>query len=79
MALAVDKFDLLFSEIIKTAANVKEAFAILGILYASRRTIGLSWCLYKAIRTYGIAKLCKTDLKSRYGGSWAGRWFSAIF
>ena len=72
MALAVDRFELLANEIISVISSARDALAIIGILYAARKTVSVAIKVCTALKTYGLSSIGRTDLRLRYG-QWAGQ------
>ncbi|XP_071955285.1 inactive hydroxysteroid dehydrogenase-like protein 1 [Antedon mediterranea] len=71
MAVAVDKFDLLFDEIVRQFTSFSEAFAIVGAIYTTHKTFNIIHGCYRAIYVYGAPRLRgRPNLVSRYG-RWA--------
>jgi len=69
---AVDRFEFLFRSIGGLLTNAREVLALVGILYTSRKTLQLSFCLLKAGNDHLLSKLSKwSDLRRRFG-DWAG-------
>jgi len=72
MALAVDRFEYLASEIISTLTSARDVLAAIGTLYAARTALSVVYRLLTTLKTYGIAPSLRYDLRQRYG-QWAGQ------
>ncbi|XP_033118394.1 inactive hydroxysteroid dehydrogenase-like protein 1 [Anneissia japonica] len=75
MAVAVDRVDMLFNEMILQLrgqlSSFSDAFAIVGAIYTTQKTLNIVCGCYRAISVYGLPKLRRRpDLVSRYG-PWA--------
>ncbi|XP_060075045.1 inactive hydroxysteroid dehydrogenase-like protein 1 [Ylistrum balloti] len=68
---AVDSFEYLFREISSVCRSTRDALALIGALYASRKTLQLMSCVLKAGHDHFLSKLSRwSDLKKRFG-QWA--------
>ncbi|ELU03062.1 hypothetical protein CAPTEDRAFT_167281 [Capitella teleta] len=70
MAVAVDSFQFLLKETLSLFSKVRDTLAIVGALYAARRTLALSWRMYKAFKAHGLSRLTYQSHLCYYG-SWA--------
>ena len=70
MALAADRFSLLVREIFDVFGSVRDAFAIIGTLYTSRKVLQVTYKFYKALRVYGLPRLANPNIVKQYG-KWA--------
>lgn len=73
MALAVDRFGLLFTELSENLASFQECLALIGSVYVARKALNAALHLCTAIRTYALPSIRggNVDLCSAYG-PWAG-------
>ncbi|XP_013404575.1 inactive hydroxysteroid dehydrogenase-like protein 1 [Lingula anatina] len=69
MAAVVDSFSFLAKEIISVLTSFRDALALIGAIYAARKTLGLSYKVVSAIRFVLYTKFGRRDLV-RYG-HWA--------
>jgi len=73
MALVVDSFEYLAREIISTLTSARDVLAVIGTLYAARKSLSVACRLVTTLKTYGIAPSWRSDFRLRYG-EWAGTW-----
>jgi len=73
MALVVDRFEYLATEIITTLSSARDVLAAIGTLYAARKSLSVLYRLLSTLKTYGIAPSWLPNLRQRYG-EWAGWW-----
>ena len=71
MALAVDRFDFLAREVLALFSSFRDGLAVIGACFAAKRTLQLSWNVYRALKVHAVARCFHTDLVKQYG-SWAG-------
>lgn len=73
MALAVDRFGLLFAELSENLSSFQEGLALIGSVYVARKALNAALHLCTAIRTYALPSIKggNVDLCSVYG-PWAG-------
>ncbi|XP_060561793.1 inactive hydroxysteroid dehydrogenase-like protein 1 isoform X2 [Ruditapes philippinarum] len=68
---AIDRFEFLLREILEVFSDIKDAFAILGAIYAARKTFQLSATLFESVNVHLISRLsANCDLAEKFG-SWA--------
>lgn len=69
---AVDSFQLLLKEIFKACSHLRDAFAILGAVYAARKAMRLTRCLLSVVNDHVLSQLVgQWDLRKEFG-PWAG-------
>ena len=69
---AIDRFEFLLREILDVFSNLRDAFALLGALYAARKTFQLSATLFGSLNVHLISRLSvNCDLAEKFG-KWAG-------
>jgi len=73
MALVVDRFEYLAREIISTLTSARDVLAVVGTLYAARKSLSVLCRLLTTLKTYGVGPSWFPDLRQRYG-EWAGWW-----
>ena len=71
MAAAVDSFQFLLREGIALFSRVRNTLALVGALYAARRTLAITWRMYRAFKAHGISRLTYQSHLLHYG-EWAG-------
>ena len=70
---AVDRFELLLREIFNYFSHIRDSFALLGAVYAARKTLKTSWSLLNALNVHFLSRLSqKCDLTEKFG-EWAGK------
>ncbi|OWF47111.1 inactive hydroxysteroid dehydrogenase-like protein 1 [Mizuhopecten yessoensis] len=68
---AVDSFEYLFHEISMVCRSTRDSLALIGGLYASRKTLQFIYCVLKAGNDHLLSKLSRwSNLKRRFG-QWA--------
>jgi len=73
MALAVDSFQYLAREIISTLTSARDVLAVIGMVYAAKKSFSVLYRLLSTLKIYGVApSWFPADLRQRYG-EWAGR------
>ena len=73
---AVDRFELLLREIFHYFSHIRDSFAILGAVYAARKTLKTSWSLLNALNVHFLSRLSqKCNLTEKFG-EWAGMYFT---
>ena len=69
---AIDSFEFLLREILEYFSNIRDALALLGAIYAAKKTLKTSWSLLKAVNVHFLSKISQNcDLTDKFG-EWAG-------
>ena len=71
MALRVDSTDLFIESLLEVFGSGRDALALLGAFYLTRKTFNVTWQVYKALKTHFIAKYYSANLVRKYR-PWAG-------
>jgi hypothetical protein len=74
MAVVVDRADLFFAEVSERFRPVRDALVVIGLFYVSKKVIGLTSDVLRAVRIFGLSRLWSPDFRKKYG-QWAGNSF----
>ena len=71
MAVVVDRADLFFAEVSERFRPVRDALVVIGLFYVTKKVIGLTSDVLRAVRVFGLSRLWSPDFRKKYG-QWAG-------
>ncbi|XP_053384919.1 inactive hydroxysteroid dehydrogenase-like protein 1 isoform X2 [Mercenaria mercenaria] len=68
---AIDRFEFLLREILEFFSNIRDVFAVLGAIYAAKKTLRLAATVFDSVNVQLISRLsANCDLSEKFG-SWA--------
>ncbi|KAK3591883.1 hypothetical protein CHS0354_005089 [Potamilus streckersoni] len=71
MAAAIDSFQFLLREIIKTVSHIRDSLALIGLLYVSTKTIKNACTLLRTLNDHALSRIAQSRNSPLQFGPWA--------